>query len=41
MVPTAVMNVVGGLVLCVGIIGALPVVGESLEKSPSSLAAFR
>ncbi len=41
MVLTAIMNIIGGLVLCVGIIGALPVVGKSLQKAAKFLGGFQ
>ena len=36
-----VMNVIGGLVLCTGIIGALPGIGKHLEKAGKWLGGFQ
>jgi len=38
---TAIMNIIGGLVLCAGIIGALPVLGGFLEKAGKFLGGFQ
>jgi len=40
-VLTAIMNIIGGLVLCAGIIGALPVLGDVLEKAGTWLGGFQ
>ncbi|CVK34430.1 hypothetical protein MBOURGENBZM_20800 [Methanoculleus bourgensis] len=41
MAITAIMNIIGGLVLCAGIIGALPVLGGFLEKAGKFLGGFQ
>jgi hypothetical protein len=38
---TAIMNIIGGLVLCAGIIVALPVLGGFLEKAGKFLGGFQ
>ncbi|OPY33836.1 MAG: hypothetical protein A4E32_00574 [Methanomassiliicoccales archaeon PtaU1.Bin124] len=37
----AVMNIIGGLVLCVGILAAIPAVGKSMEKLGKFLGGFQ
>ena len=41
MAITAIMNIIGGLVLCAGIIGVLPVLGGFLEKAGKLLGGFQ
>ncbi len=36
-----IMNVIGGLVLCAGIVGALPGIGKYLEKAGKWLGSFQ
>ena len=38
---TAIMNMVGGLVLCVGIVGAIPRIGKYLLKVSKFLGGFQ
>ncbi|WP_292364204.1 MULTISPECIES: hypothetical protein [unclassified Methanoculleus] len=41
MAITAIMNIIGGLVLCAGVIGVLPVLGDFLEKAGKFLGGFQ
>ena len=36
-----ILNIIGGLILCMGILGAIPAVGKELEKLAKWLGSFQ